>query len=320
MGKIKDFKLKVNLGLKKLLFWLAIDNAIVKLTRIPLVTTMVPAVTGAYLALRKLYGDESIFKLFPDEHSVIAVSLITATIIIALFKSAADSYLSRHESAYITLLHKFIRLNASIVNAKDKRFKKRAKTLEKGDEVFERITQPTDQINFILSEARGFLIESFDLKNEDNLRITILEQVGNENSTWSFAFDTHEAWSYTQASELMSSKSAAKECLETGQPLFHADKAIAAVKGKYLLSERDDRLGNGSVYCYPVFIKRHEETYRAIITLITYGNRKFCGGYDDRENDQLAVMLREICRRLELELTLRFIKQWKLSMNTDGEV
>ena len=78
-----------------------------------------------------------------------------------------------------------------------------------------------------------------------------------------------------------------------------------------MVSSRDNRFGNGSVYCYPVGVAIDGVDQRFVITIITYGNNTLCGSYNDRDTNLVSVLLKEICRRLELELTLRSIKSWK---------
>ncbi len=251
--------------------------------------------------------------MFPEVHNVLIYSFIIATISIALFKSFADSYLSKNADNYIDALQDFIRMNASIVATKDYRFKRAANRLNSEDDIFLQITHPVDQINTILVQARDFLINRYGLETEDNIRITIIDK--KEGQEWDYAFDTHASWSQTPASELLSTSSAASDCLTTGEPRFHVDKEIANAEGLYALSERDQRFGNGSVYCYPVSVTSQSFSYTAIITFITYKGKKLSNGFNDRETERISTLLKEVCRRIELELTLGAIKGWALSQD-----
>ena len=315
MNRIKAFLRRTKRLTKSFFFWLLISNPIVRLSRIPLVTTLVPAVTGGYLALKELYGEKwAFFTKLESTHDLITLVLISATIFVALLRGVADSWLKRHEGGYIDLLHNFIHMTTKIVSIKSTRFKDVARSITENDDVFLLITHPKDQIKAILNEAAHFIRQSFNIDSEDDLRITILTQLCGSRE-WDYAFDTHDNWSQTSPNNLMRGPSAARDCLDTGEPRFHPDKLLAASEGCYLLSDRDKRGENGSVYCYPVSIEANGYGRKGIITFTTY-NTKLCGNYNKREIKRIATLLREVCRRLELELTLKSIKDWKYNSLT----
>ena len=308
------------LTFKKIGLWLGIENSLIKLLRVPFVTTTVPTFTGIYFTTYEIFGNKwTFFTLHNQTHEIIISILIAATVIVALIKGLTDSYVNRRVHQYLDLLHNFIRMNGSIVNVKDERFKDAATKLTENTDIFSLITHPKTQINQILRHSKEFLIHNFSLESEENLRITIIER--NDDS-WNFSFDTHPSWhdGTTEALDLLTSDSAAHKCCSTGEPILLPDKAIAESNGDYIQSPRDKRTGAGSVYCYPIFVNCGNRQNVSIITIVTYNSKRLTNGYDQGEFNQVQTILKEICRRIELEVTLKTIRDWSISYSIKAEV
>ena len=92
--------------------------------------------------------------------------------------------------------------------------------------------------------------------------------------------------------------------------VFFADKIKASKDGNYFLSDRDSRYKKGSVYCYPCFTKLPKGSIKHVITIVTYG-KTLCYHSDKKAISAIKVIFNEICRRIELELTLKSIKDWQ---------
>ncbi len=205
-----------------------------------------------------------------------------------------------------------IALASKLVRAKLERFKSAASRINSRDNVFKKITHPSDQINILLAEFSKLLQERFSLQ-EDQICITIMQiDETQEKPKAYYKFTTHNDWQHTKAKEILEADSAAKKCLNTGEPVFFHDKQRAYKNGSYFLSERDKRKGNGkgSVYCHPSFTETPNYKVKYVISIVTYGK---CIGYvgDLEEKDAIKVIFNEICRRIDLELTLKSIKDWK---------
>lgn len=305
---------RFQLRLKKLSFWLLVTNRVARFLRLPLVTTSLPAMTGIYVTARQVYQDRwPFFSHYEGLHDHLLFAMMMSTIAVVLFKAVADTYIKRFEGGYIDLLQNFIIMSGNIVNIKDLRFKRVAGRILPGEDFFLEITHPGEQINAILAEAKHFISKSFGLNPDSELRITIIEQQPDGVTQW--VFDTQPSWTRMPLEELLEKESAAADCLRTGEQRFYPDKEVAASQGRYYLSERDGRLKGGSVYCCPVFIEANNKKWRYVITFITYENKRLCGGYNNREIERIGVLFREVCRRLELELTLRVLKSLKLDSN-----
>lgn len=289
-----------------------VGSGLAKALRVPFISNFIPALTAAYMAWYEFWGvSEEIFTDYPEFHAVTLKVLIAISLCIGLIKGFAESSVGKRIDSYIDLLHNFIRMNGYIVKTKDTRFKSKASQLTDGEDVFLSITHPRDQINVILGYAQEFLAQNFNLPEED-LRFTIVEQT---QTSWTYSFDTQRSWQVdtTPAQDLIKSGSTAHKCYSTGEPVFVADKQISSTQNEYVWSSRDDRKGNGSVYCYPVSVNCGGQNYASIISIASYSSHKLVKGYDETETKQVAILLKEICRRIELELTLKFIRGWKNS-------
>ena len=301
---------RVSLKCRRFLFVILIDNRIAKVLRLPLIFSGVPTIAGLYLTLYELFGsDWSVFRQHPVFHLWLIKITVGLVIGFALLRGAVDSWGRKRIYQYIDLLHNFIRMVGSVVAAKDRRCKENASALRGDEDIFLSITHPNDQINTILDVATECLISNFGL-NADDVRFTILEQ-GEDG--WEYIFDTQSSWqaNTTTGAVLLANGSAAKACFENGEPVFYHNKHIANAKGLYLLSKRDQRKGNGSVFCYKISGLCCGTTFNYIVSIATYNNKMLVSGYDDVEKERVATLLKEICRRVELELTLRFIRNWK---------
>jgi hypothetical protein len=307
--RVKNFALAC-LKTKKLWSRWFVGSGIAKALRVPFISNFIPALTAAYMAFYEFWGSsEKIFTDYPDFHAFTLKVLIAISLCIGLIKGFAESSVGKRIDSYIDLLHNFIRMNGYIVKTKDARFKTKASQLTDGEDVFLHITHPSDQINVILGYAQEFLAQNFNVPEED-LRFTIVEQT---KASWAYSFDTQPSWQVdtTPAQDLLKSGSTAHKCYSTGEPEFLADKQISSTENKYVWSSRDERKGNGSVYCYPVSVNCGGRKYASIISIASYSSHKLVKGYDDTETKQVAILLKEICRRIELELTLKFIRGWK---------
>jgi|TARA_B110000503_G_scaffold121340_1_gene184850 hypothetical protein len=312
---------RASLWIRRLIFGILIENRLAKLLRLPMISSGIPTLAGLYLVSYELFRtDWAVFYHHPTAHLLIIKISISLTVIFALFQGFFDSWGRKRIYQYIDLLHNFIRMVGSVVAVKDRRCKENAASLSSDEDIFLSITHPQHQINIILDAATECLVSNFIL-NIDDLRFTIIEQT---QLGWDYAFDTQPSWQAdtTDGAKLLKANSAARQCFETGEAVFLHDKQIASAKGNYSLSSRDERKGNGSVFCYKITGSCCGATFNNVVSIATYNNKMLASGYDDVEIERVTTLLKEICRRIELELTLRFIRNWKEKMvsNTSLEV
>ena len=297
-------------------YWLAVavrravyENFVVRLLRNKFLQIVLPAVTGSYFLVLDIWGDKwPIVTEYQDEHALAFSVAVASSLLVLTIRGAADFFEESNKNKYADFLERFSTLTSRIVQAKLRRFKEKAERLNDGVDIFKTITQPKDQINLILGEILNFISYNFGLK-EDDICITIMHQ-DPASQKWYFRYETNKSLNHTKPERLLAQKSAAKKCLDVGEPIFLPDKQRASKRGEYFLSERDRRKPRGSAFCYPAVTnhKTHNDTY--VISLITYG-KCLCSEMDSEQADAIKEILSNMCKRIDLELTLDSIRSWK---------
>jgi hypothetical protein len=201
------------------------------------------------------------------------------------------------------VLGQFINSVGAIVQAKIDRFRSKLPGLKTNSNKFAHITHPDEQLRVIANSVCHFMQSAYDLK-EDQISITVLRRKGAGG--WTYAYRQHE-WNHTQPQDLMKMRSAALHCLENGEELFIPDKIKSAKEGKYHLTRRDKRRGDGSAYVYPLHYETPTETVDFIVSIVTYG-AQLCHEYEKQTVEITKAFLREFVRRFEVELCLDTIK------------
>jgi hypothetical protein len=201
------------------------------------------------------------------------------------------------------ILNEFIENVGLIVQAKLDRFRQKLESVKHGSDKFKHITMPLEQVQVIGNAAVRFLRSVYGLK-EDDIEITVLRR--RDGGDWIYVYQFQD-WSHGSTDWLSDRNSAANQCAAHGEPVFFADKIMAATRGQYVLSDRDKRRGMGSAYIYPIRFKTAESTTDFVISIVTY-RIPFCPDVDATSREITVSFLREICRRFEIELCLDTIK------------
>lgn len=274
---------------------------------------LLPSLFGVYILCLENKGENwPIFKDHKQLHDDIFFYGIVVSIGFIIIKGLVDNFSSKGDAEYINFANNLIAIAAHAIESKINRFKECSKNITPAGDTFKLISKPEEQIKLILEESKKLLRESFGY-NEDQISITIIYANGTTNKTY-YAFDTNPRWgsTRTKAHKLIAPEtfSAASNCLKTGEPIFIANKEKSGKSNNYVISERDKRLKNGSVYCYPISIVNDKFEDKYVISIATYG-KLLCNESDIEAKDLISTILREVCRRLELELTLYSIKEWK---------
>lgn len=108
----------------------------------------------------------------------------------------------------------------------------------------------------------------------------------------------------------MEGNSTAKFCYQTGQSIFIADLRKGVKEGIFHESDRYNRKKSGSIYCRPVRVEIDNTSYVYIFTMVVYGEL-LCIPYDRDECKATERIMDEITDRIELELFLHSIKEYK---------
>ncbi|MEQ2355753.1 hypothetical protein [Pseudoalteromonas piscicida] len=291
------------------------ENTIVRTIRNRFLQVFLPGLTGAYFITLDVWGEQwGIIKDHIEKHEIAFSILIFVSLTALLIRGIADWYEEQSGDAYKKFLEGFALLTTRVVQKKLNRFKDESGKLKPNGNTFKQITQPKEQINLILGEIEALLLNNFSLKRSQ-VCITIMHN-DPKNNNWYYEYETNPSWKHTKATKLIQGKSTAAECLKIGGPIFHACKRQAHKKGNYFLSERDDRTGDGSVFCYPAFTVNNDYRDNYIISIVTYG-RRLCDPLDDQQADAISEIFSDICRRIDLELTLNSIKRWQYEFHTN---
>lgn len=263
---------------------------------------LVPAIAMAYFLTLDVWGTELEFvRENAAEHKVVFAVLIIVTLLTQIFRFISDSMTKEGQESYTRSLEDFMALTGRVVEFKLNRFRKNAKHITPGGDTFKAITHPKDQITYIIDQSLVWMREYFVLL-ENQLSITII-QIEDGGAKQYFAFEEPRGWNRTKAKVIMSSNSTAALAAKTGEAHFFADKTKATKTSEYYKSDRDKTYKQGSIYCYPILVQVPDGTVGYIVSITTYG-KYLCIPNDAVSEAITKSIMREICRRIELELTL----------------
>jgi hypothetical protein len=288
--------------------WLFNNCYVAKIINNHIVQIGLPVITGTYITLVEI--DFEFLRQFPHAKENLLLLLLALTLIVSFYGAIAKALVSKSDENYKQFLENFMVAISKVVTTKLDRFKRKAPHLPKTGNIFKEITQPKAQIEQIHKEAVSLLMSTFQLK-DDEVCITIMHIDDAEDKQY-FAFNTQPVWIHTKAKKLLSNKSSAAICLERGESVFHPSKKKAAKCGEYILTERDERKGDGSIFCFPVVTECADYIDRYVISIVSYGKR-VCEPGDNSAEAIARIFFTEICKRLDIELTLNSIKSWQES-------
>lgn len=263
---------------------------------------------AAYFGTLDIWGDEwSFIKEYRDIHACIYITCIIFEVVLFIVRAYIDNQVELQNQEYTSFLEGFIKFTSKIVHTKSKRFKKTSKKLNPNADIFQAITKPVTQIEKIAEETCNLLKGNFVEENEQVSVSVFGKHPGKE--WYRLALEGANKGKNTDVAVLFGTESAAKYCYEDGNPVYFNDKNIAADEGRYHLSERDRRHITGSIYCYPVMVDTPDGMNHYVISIVTYG-KKLCEKDERKQVEAVKTFMKEICRRIELELTLHSIMLW----------
>lgn len=269
------------------------------------IAVLFPPVTGAYYLTLDVWGDKLAFvKNYESQHRIAFFTLLGITLTGLFVRGFIDEKKNLTSEEANQLLTDFIKMVGLIVDEKTSRFRNKLFQTKLAHDKFGLITHPDDQLHVIFTHAVHFLRRAFSLE-EDQIDITIIRKK-DVDTNWNYLV-CHQRWKHGDAHELMNCASAAKSCIDTGEPIFFPDKVKAAQEGLYSMSRRDKRRQLGSAYVMPISFPADGFTMQYIVSIVTYG-AQLCDEWDEDSKAVSKGFLREICRRMEIELCLHTIK------------
>lgn len=299
--------------LKKVVKYIFYSNIFAGFFRGKLLGVVLPGFAGAYYLALDIWGDQwPILVKNKDLHSTIFKVLIFFSLLSLIVRAIADWIVEKKEKDYVLFLQSLSVLTTKLVKSKLDRFKLVAGKLTPNGNTFKKLSEPDKQINLILTEIELLFNKHFGIKDDKlSIVITRIKNHLQDDMVCYHAFKNHKRWQRTKAIKIIENKtSIASRCLKTGESIFIADKSEASDNKHYYFSKRDKRKKIGSVFCYPSITNTNSYEDKYIICISTY--EKILCDPDDRETvSAIRSILDDICRRLDLELTLYAIKDWQ---------
>lgn len=255
-----------------------------------------------FAAIDTWRGDWAFFRDRIQLHENIFLGCLYACLLLALGQWFYDRAGRKAQQNTEELLIGFVEMVAAIVGFKFSHYLHKAEHLTRKS--FDALVAPGDQIRRIMDESSSFLRRIYEL-SENEIDITILES-RTSAPDWRF-FQSLRNWVHADPSAWVTAGSSAHQAISSGQHFLHPSKVKASERGNYKLSTRDKQWGDGSIFCHSLKIPCRGDEWQYIISIVTYGKR-LCDWGDDENVKKTEALLREISRRLELELVLRTIK------------
>jgi hypothetical protein len=262
-----------------------------------------PVMINAYFLCLDVHGDDwPILKNNKTFHDILFISLLLVSFIVGILIALRNTLSINRERMFMEMIGCF----GSSVKTKCDRFRRKFPNISPNCNVFKIITEPIEQIENS-SQFYCKLIENIFGLPQDSVDITVIHM---DEAGHHYEFQAQKNTKHMDLSLLMNEKSAAAQCLSSGVEMLVACKNEAANNGEYLLSDTDKRSLPGSAYCYPVVLGKPFGT-SYIITITTFGKR-FCGPRNENGKEAAKIVLKEIAKRIELELILQAMKEYAI--------
>ncbi|WP_417686389.1 hypothetical protein [Pseudidiomarina gelatinasegens] len=295
--------------MKKFFYIIFVRNKLSNFIAHPAVSSVIPPVVGLYYGTLDIWGNEwDVVKNHVETHQVIFTILAGATLFVLFFKGIREFTEGAVTKKYQELTQAILEFFNTLVKKKRDRFFNKARKLKPKGDIFKAITHPKDQLEHVLDGTKELLSKGFGI-NRKNISITVIQ--GNlKDDTWFYAMKCDQQKQHTKAKRIMTESSAAKYCFDTGDSLFLADIRDGVKGGIFYPSERSSSAKTGSLFCKPVRITVSNVEFVYIFTIAVYGTN-LCTPYDENECVACEKILDEVADRVELELYLYSIKQYK---------
>lgn len=297
--------------MKKYLYIIFVNNLIINFLSHPALSMVVPSIVGLYYGTLDIWGDEwSWIKNNKGLHETVFTFLSSLTILILFIKGISESAKGAVAQRYNELMESMMLFFNTLVKKKRDRFYNKAKHLKPSGDFFKIITQPMDQLEYVLDGTKTFLINGFGVDSK-NIGITII-QGSSDGEKWWYALKCDTQKQHTKAKDLMGGNSTASYCLDNGDSVFIPDIRKGIKEGVFYESERSSKTSIGSIFCKPVRINVNNIEYIYIFTIAVFG-QYLCSPYDEEECRACEKILDEVGDRVELELYLHSMKQYRVN-------
>lgn len=296
--------------LKKGLYIFFVKNRVVELLSHPFLSITVPPIIALYYGTLDIWGDNwPWIKDYQLVHEAVFTVLAAFTVLVLFLKGIAQTAQSQVTERYSELTKALIQFFNGLVKKKKDRYHAKARELKPKTDIFKKITQAHDQLEFVLDGTKTLLINGLGIEQK-NIGITIIQGNPEENRWW-YAFQCDKQRQHTRPREIMNAESTAKYCFATGDSLFVPDIRKGLKEGAFMQTERSQSVNEiGSIFCKPVRIHVENVEYVYIFTIAVFGQH-LCTPYDPDESIACEKILDEVGDRVELELYLHSMKQYQ---------
>tara|TARA_B110000211_G_C14068713_1_gene548906 strand:+ start:875 stop:1765 length:891 start_codon:yes stop_codon:yes gene_type:complete len=286
-----------------------VNNRVIDFLSSPLLSIVVPSLLGLYYGSLDIWGDDwGIIADYKAIHEVAFAVFSGLTVIILFMKGISEQVKGNVQKKYQKILESLLEFFNELVKKKRDRFYKSAKNVKPRGDIFKTITQPRDQLEFVLDGTKRLLSQGFNIEPK-NIGITIIQGQPSE-SRWWYEFKCDSQKQHTKAKTLMDGKSTARYCFEQGESIFIPDLRKGEKEEVFLQSNRSKKSELGSIYCKPVRITVGGVEYHYIFTMCVY-SQLICTPYDVEECKACEQLFDEVADRVELELYLHSLKTFK---------
>lgn len=297
--------------MKKWLYIVFVNNRVVDFLSSSALSMVIPPIVGLYYGTLDIWGDQwSWVKDYIEIHEIIFSVLAAFTFIVLFIKGLAEAAKGKVTKRYEILMESLIVFFNELVKKKKDRFYQKAKILKPNADAFKVIEHPDVQLGHVLDGTRRFLTEGLKI-DPKNIGITIIQGCEASNRWW-YALKCDSQKLHTKARELMQGGSTARYCLESGDSLFIPDIRKGIKEGVFFESNRSKKSKTGSIFCKPVRVNVNSIDYIYIFTVAVYG-QYICAPYDEQACRACEKILDEVADRVELELYLHSMKQYRES-------
>lgn len=295
--------------MKKFFHVVFVDNRVVNFLSSPVLSMVIPPIVMLYYGTLDIWGDDwSWIKNYKDFHEFVFTLLAAFTFLVLFIKGISETFKGAVTKKYELLTESLIAFFNGLVKKKRDRFYHKAKSLKFREDAFKRITQPIDQLEHVLDGTKKFLVDGLEI-DQKNIGITIIQGNPSENKWW-YELKCDSQKQHTRARDLMNGESTAKYCFDHGDSLFIPDLRKGIKEGVFFESSRSKKTGKGSIFCKPVRVTVSNIDYVYIFTIAVYG-QYLCTPYDEIECRACEKILDEVADRVELELYLHSMKQFR---------
>ncbi|EJL6781062.1 TPA: hypothetical protein ACMDRZ_003849 [Vibrio cholerae] len=295
--------------LKKALYYIFVNNRFINLIGSTFLSITIPPIVALYYGTLDIWGDDWAWvKDYKSIHEKLFLTLAIFTVVVLFIKGISDSFKGNVSKKYEVLLESLLVLFNGLVKKKRDRFFQKARTLKPREDAFKKITQPRDQLEHMLDGTKRFLIEGFGIESK-NIGVTIIQGKPSQNLWW-YEFKCDAQKQHTKAKDLMTKDSTAKYCFENGDSIFIPDIRKGTKEGVFFNSNRSSKSSIGSIFCKAVRVNVNGLEYVYIFTIAVYG-QFLCTPYDENECQACEKILDEVADRVELELYLHSMKQYR---------